>query len=165
MQLHHILVYVHHIHVCVHHLMVYVHHILVYVHHILVCVHHILVYVHHILVYVLTALFSRYVTDNHAPCHFIPKHVRTMHACLAVTCHLHFWQNDRDLFRASAVTRERNGYRNSSQLRKMTLEKNIMKKRREEKHSPAVPARDSNPQPFDHELIRRSITTELSPLP
>jgi len=88
-----------------------------------------------------------------------------MHACLAVTCHLHFWQNDRDRFRATALTRERNGYRNKSQLRKMTLEKNIMKKGREEKHPPAVPVRDSNPRPFDHELIRRAITTELSPLP
>ena len=28
-----------------------------------------------------------------------------MYACLAVTCHLHFWQNDRDLLRATAVTR------------------------------------------------------------
>ena len=28
-----------------------------------------------------------------------------MHACLAATCHLHFWQNDRrDLSRATAVT-------------------------------------------------------------
>ena len=26
-----------------------------------------------------------------------------MYACLAVTCHLHFWQNDRDLLRATAV--------------------------------------------------------------
>ena len=29
-----------------------------------------------------------------------------MYACLTVTCHLHFWQNDRDLLRATAVTRE-----------------------------------------------------------
>ena len=29
---------------------------------------------------------------------------------LAVTCHLHFWQNDRDLLRATAVTRGWNGY-------------------------------------------------------
>ena len=28
-----------------------------------------------------------------------------MYACLAVTCHLHFWQNDRDLLSATAVTR------------------------------------------------------------
>ena len=33
------------------------------------------------------------------------------HACLAVTCHLHFRQNDRALLRAAAVTR--NGYQNS----------------------------------------------------
>ena len=25
--------------------------------------------------------------------------------CIAVTCHLHFWQNDRDLVRATVVTR------------------------------------------------------------
>ena len=34
-----------------------------------------------------------------------------MYACLAVTCHLHFWQNDRDLLRAAAVTRGWNGHR------------------------------------------------------
>ena len=28
-----------------------------------------------------------------------------MHACLAVTCHLHFWQNDQGLLHATAVTR------------------------------------------------------------
>ena len=31
---------------------------------------------------------------------------------LAVTCHLHIWLNDRDLLRATAVTREWNGYQN-----------------------------------------------------
>ena len=31
--------------------------------------------------------------------------VNVVHACLAVTCHPHFWQNDRDLLRATAVTR------------------------------------------------------------
>ena len=39
------------------------------------------------------------------------SHTRRVHACLAATCHLHFWQNDRDLLLATAVTR--NGYRNS----------------------------------------------------
>ena len=38
----------------------------------------------------------------------------TVYACLAVTCHLHFWQNDRDLLHATAVTRGWNGYRNES---------------------------------------------------
>ena len=48
-----------------------------------------------------------------------------MYACLAVTCHLHFWQNDRDFLRATVVTRGWNGYRNKSQHRKSTLEKKI----------------------------------------
>ena len=29
-----------------------------------------------------------------------------MYACLGLTCHLHFWQNDQGLLRATAVTRE-----------------------------------------------------------
>ena len=68
---------------------------------------------------------------NHAPCHFMQSHIRKVYACLAVTCHLHFWQNDRDLLRATAVTRGWNGYRNKSQHRKSTPEKKI---------SPAAPA-------------------------
>ena len=62
----------------------------------------------------------------------MPKHgsikatyVRCMRV-LAVTCHLHFWQNDRDFLRATAVTRGWNGYRNKSQHRKSTLEKKIL---------------------------------------
>ena len=42
---------------------------------------------------------------NHAPCHFMQSHICMVYACLAVTCHLHFWQNGRDLLRATAVTR------------------------------------------------------------
>ena len=49
---------------------------------------------------------------NHAPCHFTQSHIRKVYACLAATCHLHFWQNDRDFLRATAVTRGWNGYRN-----------------------------------------------------
>ena len=63
---------------------------------------------------------------NHAPCHFMQSHIRKVYACLAVTCHLHFWQNDRDLLRATAVTRGWNGYQNKSQHRKSTLEKKIL---------------------------------------
>ena len=58
---------------------------------------------------------------NHAPCHFMQSHIRKAHACLAVTCHLHFWQNDLDLLSANAVTRGWNEYRNKSQLRYQTL--------------------------------------------
>ena len=58
----------------------------------------------------------------------MPKHgsIRKVYACLAVTCHLHFWQNDRDFLRATVVTRGWNGYRNKSQHRKSTLEKKIL---------------------------------------
>ena len=58
----------------------------------------------------------------------MPKHgsIRKVYACLAVTCHLHFWQNDRDFLRATVVTRGWNGYRNKSQHGKSTLEKKIL---------------------------------------
>ena len=46
---------------------------------------------------------------NRAPCHFMQSHICNVHACLAITCHLHFWQNDWDLLRASAVTLGWNG--------------------------------------------------------
>ena len=65
-------------------------------------------------------------TYNHAPCHFMQSHTRKVYACLAVTCHLHFWRNYRGLLRATAVTRGWNGYRNKSQHRKLTLEKKIL---------------------------------------
>ena len=54
------------------------------------------------------------------------SHIRKVYARSAVTCHLHFWQNDRDLLRAAAVTRGWNGYRKKSQHRKLTLEKKIL---------------------------------------
>ena len=63
---------------------------------------------------------------NHATCHFMQSHIRKVYACLAVTCYLHFWQNDRDLLRTTAVTRGWNGYRNNSQHRQLALEKKIL---------------------------------------
>ena len=63
---------------------------------------------------------------NHAPRHFMQNHIHKVYACLAVTCHLHFWQDVRDLLHATAVTRGWNGYRNRSQHRKLTLEKKIL---------------------------------------
>ena len=53
-------------------------------------------------------------------------HIHRVHTCLAVTCHLHFWQNDRDLLRATVVTWGWNGYQNKSQHRKLTPEKKIL---------------------------------------
>ena len=34
---------------------------------------------------------------NRAPCHFMQSHIHKVPACSAVACHLHVWQNDRDL--------------------------------------------------------------------
>ena len=93
-------------------------------------------------------LFTPY---SHAPCHFMHSHIRKVYACLAVTCHLHFWQNDRDLLCATAVTREWNGYRNKNQHRKSTLGRKFSRRS----------SRDSNPRPFNHES--GALTTELSP--
>ena len=58
--------------------------------------------------------------------HFMQSHIRRVLGCLAVTYHLHFWQNDRDLLRATAVIQGRNGYRNKSQYRKLIIEKTII---------------------------------------
>ena len=65
---------------------------------------------------------------TNAEARFNKIHINKVYACLAVTCHLHFWQNDRDFLRATVVTRARgwNGYRNKSQHRKSTLEKKIL---------------------------------------
>ena len=63
---------------------------------------------------------------SHAPCHFMQSYTGMVYVCLAVTCHLPFWQNDRDLLRATAVTWGWNGYQNKSQHRKLTLEKKIL---------------------------------------
>ena len=54
-----------------------------------------------------------------------------VYACSAATCHLHFWQNDRDLLRVTAVRNTGvewgwNGYRNKSQHRNSTMEKKIL---------------------------------------
>ena len=72
---------------------------------------------------------------THAPVYsyFNQIHTGRVHVCLAVTCHLHFWQNDRDLPRAAAVTREWNGYSNKSQHRKLTLEKKILPREKKAK--------------------------------
>ena len=59
-------------------------------------------------------------------CHFIQGHIGRVYVCLAVTCHLRFWQNDWDLLRATVVIRGWNGYRNKRQHRKLTLEKKIL---------------------------------------
>ena len=88
---------------------------------------------------------------NHASYHFMQSNIRKVHVYLAVTCHLHFWQNDWGLLRATAVTHGLNGYWNKSTeswpwIRKFSCRS----------------CRDSNPRPFGHES--GALTSELSPL-
>ena len=66
---------------------------------------------------------------HHTTVHHVTSCKATYVRCmrvLALTCYLRYWQNDRDLLRATAVTRGWNGYRNKSQHRKMILEKKIL---------------------------------------
>ena len=82
---------------------------------------------------------------------FNKSHIRKVYACLAVTCHLHFWQNDRDFLRATVVTRGWNGYRI-----RVSTESRPWRRKFSRRSS-----RDSNPRPFNHES--GALTTELSP--
>ena len=61
-----------------------------------------------------------------------------MPVCLAVTIHLHFWQNDQDRLRAIEVTRGWNGHRNKRTQTVSHGEKNYAR---------AAPARVSIPRP------------------
>ena len=85
--------------------------------------------------------------------HFMQSRIRKVHPCLAVACHLHFWQNDRDLLRATAVTRGWNEYRNKFSTESRPGRRKFSRRS----------CRVSNPRPFDHES--GALTTELSPLP
>ena len=86
-------------------------------------------------------------------CHFIQSHIGRVYVCLAVTCHLHFWQNDFDLLRTTADTCACNGYQSKSQHRKLTWRRNFS----------CCSCWDSNLRPFDYESS--ALTTGLSPLP
>ena len=89
-------------------------------------------------------------TYNHASRCYSKPH--TYNECMfSLTCHLHVWQNDRDLLRA-AVRQGWNGYRNKSQHRKLTPEKNIL--------PPLQPGIE--PAPF-RSRVRRSTTEPSRP--
>ena len=90
---------------------------------------------------------------TNAEARFNKSHIRKVYACLAVTCHLHFWQNDRDFLRATVVTWGWNGYRNKSQHRKSTLEKKIL------------PPFQQGFEPATFQSQSGALTTELSPPP
>ena len=71
----------------------------------------------------LGAFCAHHTTMSH---HFMQNHICRVHACLAVTCHLHFQQNDQDPLLAPVVTQGWNGYWNKSQHRRLTPEKKIL---------------------------------------
>ena len=97
-----------------------------------------------------TAAISARSVNTIQPCTM--SLIRKVHVCLAVTCHLHCWQNDRDLSRATVVTRGWNGYRNKRTESWPWSERFFRRSRR-----------DSIPRPFNQES--GALTTELSPLP
>ena len=68
---------------------------------------------------------------TNAEARFNKIHIRKVYACLAVTCHLHFWQNDRDFLRATVVTRGVEWIPKSESAQKVDPG---------EENSPAVPA-------------------------
>ena len=74
--------------------------------------------------------FCVHHTTGHAPSHVTSceaTDIGRVHACLAVTCHLHFWQNyDRDLFTYFCVNKGVERTPKKSQHRKLTLEKKIL---------------------------------------
>ena len=90
---------------------------------------------------------------TYAEARFNKIHIRKVHVCLAVTCHLHFWQNDRDFLRATVVTRGGT----DTEIR-VSTESRPWRRKFSRRSS-----RDSNPRPFNHESS--ALTTELSPPP
>ena len=74
----------------------------------------------------------------------IPKHgsIRKVYACLAVTCHLHFWQNDRDFLRATVVTRGGKNGTDRAEIR-VSTESRPWRRKFSRRSS-----RDSNPPTF-----------------
>ena len=63
---------------------------------------------------------------NHTPCHITKSQKCRVHVCLAITCHLHFWQSDQDLLHATAVTHGWKQIRDKRRHKKLTLEKIIL---------------------------------------
>ena len=91
---------------------------------------------------------------HHATMHqftvsFIWSCICKIHVCLALTCHLHFWQNDWDLLHATEVTQSGTDTE-ISQL--------------ERRKSSCLSCWDSNPRPFDHESVTLPLSHPSSPI-
>ena len=68
---------------------------------------------------------------TNAEARFNKSHIRKVYACLAVTCHLHFWQNDRDFFTC---------YCGNTGVERIPKLESAQKVDPGEENSPAVPA-------------------------
>ena len=64
-----------------------------------------------------------------------------VYACLSVTCHLRFWQNDRGLLRATDVARGWNGHQIKDSSQSSLWRRKFARRSLRESHS----------RPFDHE--------------
>ena len=84
---------------------------------------------------------------------FKARDVGCMSQCLAVTFHLHFWQNELDLLRVTAVTRGWIGYWNKT--KKSWPRRRIWSRR---------PYLGLNPRPFDHESVALPLSYHHSPV-
>ena len=79
---------------------------------------------------------------NHAPYHFMQSHICKVYACLAVTCHLHFWQNDGGSFTCYCSN---TGGGTDTKIRVSTESWPWRRK------FSRCSSRDSNPRHFNHE--------------
>ena len=75
-------------------------------------------------------------------------------ACLGITYHLHFWQNDLGLLRATAATRGWNGYRI-----RVSAQSSLWRRKFSRRSY-----RDSYSQASEHDRVRRSYQ-QASPYP
>ena len=88
-----------------------------------------------------SCMWARFLIGSHtmpAQRHSQPTPTSLGQRCMSVTCHPHFWQNDRSLLRATAVTRGWNGHR------KRVVTQSWLWRRKFSCRS----CRDSNSQPF-----------------
>ena len=76
-----------------------------------------------------------------------------VYACVGVTYHLHFWQNDQGLLCATVVTQGCNGHQIKVSTQSWLWRRNFF----------CRSCWDSNSQPFDHES--GALTNKLSQLP
>ena len=92
---------------------------------------------------------------HHTTCHFMQSHICKVHLCLAVTCQLHFWQNDWGSFMCYCC-KMRGGM--DAEIR-VSTEVNPG-----EENSPAAPAgARTHDRPFNHESGTLTIELPRSP--